>query len=58
MKSRFEALLTRHRELDREIDSKRRYHDRLPEVSRLKRLRLAIKDEVEGLRMKRSRSVS
>lgn len=51
MKSRFESLIAKHRELDRKIDSLRRpAHARSSEIGRLKRVRLAIKDEIQGLR--------
>ncbi|MGP1346333.1 MAG: DUF465 domain-containing protein [Phycisphaerales bacterium] len=51
MKDRFDRLIARHRELDKTIDAhRRRPHGRSPEIGHLKRLRLAIRDEIQGLR--------
>jgi uncharacterized protein YdcH (DUF465 family) len=52
MTSRFERLITRHRELDRKIETYRRLPlARSPEIGRLKRIRLAIKDEIQRMRL-------
>ncbi|QLC25227.1 YdcH family protein [Parasphingopyxis algicola] len=59
MKDTFDRLIARHRELDKKIDAhRRRPHGRSPEIGRLKRLRLAIKDEIQGLRSKLPREAA
>ena len=59
MKKRFETLIAKHRELDRKIDSLRQARlFRSQDVSRLKRIRLAVKDEIQALRRRSTRGIA
>ncbi|WP_299324167.1 YdcH family protein [Parasphingopyxis sp.] len=49
MKRRFYSLTARHRALDARIDASRSVRDHSPDIAHLKRMRLAIKDEIQGL---------
>ncbi|MEO1168490.1 MAG: YdcH family protein [Pseudomonadota bacterium] len=49
MRRRFDSLIAKHRELDTRIDAQRSTPDRSAEIGHLKRMRLAIKDEIQTL---------
>ncbi|MGP1353485.1 MAG: YdcH family protein [Parasphingopyxis sp.] len=49
MRRRFDSLIARHRELDARIDGERFTPEQASEIGRLKKIRLAIRDEIQAL---------